>query len=125
MKTIKKDEVKTKEQQLEDSLDYTFKGTSFQDYNYNGFDNFDDLYEDLQEQINQEEVIYYSNAMEYLLQNDPSLQLSCELANDMGYTLKDINSELLATILQQQNLHEELNSLRDDIENCFEEESED
>lgn len=61
--------------------------------------------------INEEEIIYYSRAMEYLMENDTSLQESISLAADMGYETKALNSELLATLLFQQNLREELDKL--------------
>ena len=44
------------------------------------------------------EIIYYYKAMEYLKVNDCSLSESIELANEMGYTLENINSETLASL---------------------------
>ena len=44
------------------------------------------------------EIIYYSKAMEYLRENDCSLSESIELATEYGYTLENINSELLASL---------------------------
>ena len=44
------------------------------------------------------DVIYYSKAMEYLIENDASLSESTELATEYGYTLDNINSELLASL---------------------------
>ena len=44
------------------------------------------------------DVIYYSKAMEYLIENDASLCESTELATEYGYTLDNINSELLASL---------------------------
>ena len=41
--------------------------------------------------------------MKYLSENDPSLSESIEIAQDMGYDLSNINSELLATILYIDN----------------------
>ena len=54
-------------------------------------------------QITDTGVIYYHNAMEYLKENDPSLNDSIEIALEMGYELKQINSELLASLLKSQN----------------------
>src|SRR3990167_3960358 len=68
----------------------------------------DDFTEAMQERIGEIEVIYYSNAMEYLAENDTSLRESMGLASDMGYEAKNINSELLATILKQQNASEKI-----------------
>lgn len=98
-----------------------FKDTSFDCFQYGDFESADELIESLREEINQEEVIYYRTAMEYLMENDNSLHESMALAHDMGYEAKDINSELLATILKQQNLNEELNDLVSDIEEIYSE----
>jgi hypothetical protein len=72
----------------------------------NGFDN---------------EIIYYSNAMDYLSENDPSLQESLGLAYDMGYTADNLNSEILATLLASQNVRDEFYQLEDEINEFFEE----
>lgn len=65
-----------------------------------------DWLRDLLEKANEEcgltdaEIIYYASAMDFLRENDPSLRDSLELARDMGYTIDNINSELLASILK-------------------------
>lgn len=97
-----------------------FKDTSFDCYQYADFDSAEELIEAIIEEINQEEVIYYSNAMEYLRKNDGSLQLSIGIALELGYELKNVNSELLATLLKQQNLNDELAGLESDIETIYE-----
>ena len=104
-----------------EKLKAVFAGTSFEDYSFEDCASASELIESLQEQINQDEVIYYSNAMEYLRNEDASLKDSIEIAVDLGYELKNINSELLATLLQQKNLSEELSELTSEIEECFEE----
>lgn len=91
------------------------------DYYYQSDQTFDEYIECVTEAIYQEEIIYYSKAIEYLEKNDPSLSDSVGIANDMGYNLKNINSELLATLHYQQYLHEELYELRDKIEEIFNE----
>ena len=65
--------------------------------------------------ITDAEVIYYSNAMEYLGENDPSLNDSMELACDMGYELKNINSEVLASLLKSQNNGEDYQEFIDEV----------
>jgi uncharacterized protein YaaR (DUF327 family) len=45
------------------------------------------------------EIIYYSNAIEYLKRYDNCLTESIEIAIEYGYTLENINSELLASLL--------------------------
>lgn len=81
------------------------------------FSDEDELREYLQERIGESEVIYYTSAMRFLMEYDPSLNDSLELAKDMGYTLDKLNSEILATLLLQQKLSEELAEL--DLAPCF------
>ena len=58
-----------------------------------------DLFDDLQNNgYFNEEVIYYSSAIRYLKDNDPSLCESLEIATEYGYEAKNLNSELLATL---------------------------
>ena len=58
-----------------------------------------DLFDDLQENgYFNEEVIYYSSAIRYLKENDPSLTESLEIATEYGYEAKNLNSEVLATL---------------------------
>ena len=47
-----------------------------------------------------EDIIYYHNAIEFLKENDPSLNNSLEIAEELGYSIKDLNSELLASLLK-------------------------
>lgn len=82
-------------------------------------DTIDDFMDLVQERVGEIEVIYYHNAMEYLKDNDPSLQYSLEIADNMGYETKNLNSELLATLLKQQNVSEEIYNHKDAIEEAF------
>ena len=57
------------------------------------------IFEELQDNgYFQEEIIYYSVAMDYLRDHDCSLSESLEMANEYGYTLENLNSETLASI---------------------------
>lgn len=67
------------------------------------------------------EIIYYSNAMEYLTEHDNSLQESLLIASDMGYEAKNINSELLASLLASQNVRNDFEELEGDIEDLLNE----
>ena len=67
------------------------------------------------------EIIYYSNAINYLKEHDPSLTESLSLAQEMGYTPENLNSEILATLLNSQNLVSDFNCLEDEINIFFEE----
>ena len=64
--------------------DLTFKKLTELIENNNGFDI---------------EVIYFSKAIDFLKNNDPSLKDSLELAVNFGYLPKDLNSEILASLL--------------------------
>ena len=81
----------------------------------------DDVFEYIEEKINEIEVIYYDNAMKILSKYDPSLRESLEYASDLGYDCKDLNSELLATIACQEWARQDLDNIRDDIEEVVEE----
>lgn len=111
----------TTQEKINAKLKELFTDTSFDCYQYTDFDSADELMDAMREEILQDEVIYYSSAMQYLMENDNSLHESMALAHDMGYTADNITSELLATILKQQNLGEELNDLSSEIEECFNE----
>lgn len=67
------------------------------------------------------EIIYYSRAIEYLMNNDDSLRESLAIADEMGFEVKNLNSETLASLLASQNSREEFNDLESDIEAFFEE----
>jgi len=44
------------------------------------------------------DIMYYSKAMDYLRDNDSSLCESIEYAQELGYSLENINSETLASV---------------------------
>ncbi len=90
--------------------------------NSESFENKDELIEYLQERIGDCDVIYYRTALEFLLEHDCSLGESLEIAHEFGYTTDKLNSELLATLLLQQKLSEELG--KTDFSECFEDEGE-
>ena len=67
------------------------------------------------------EVIYYSNAINYLQENDPSLQESLGIASDYGYSLEDINSELLASLLKTEEVEEQRSDFLSEVEEYVDE----
>ena len=67
------------------------------------------------------DVIYYSVAIDYLKENDPSLKESLALASEMGFEIKNLNSETLASLLKSQNVREEFDALENEIDNFLEE----
>ena len=88
--------------------------------NAENVNSFNDIYEQVEEQGGfNVEIIYYSRAMEYLMENDTSLQNSMELAADFGYTPENINSELLASLLASQYSMEELYKCEHEITEFF------
>ena len=65
------------------------------------------------------EVIYYVNAIKYLQENDASLQESLEIAEEFGFELKNLNSEVLASLLASRNSQDSFHDVRDEIEEFF------
>jgi len=89
---------------------------------HNDFDTVEDITEILEDNnALDQEVIYYSNAMEYLKENDSSLRESLALAHELGYTADKINSELLASLLKTQNCRNEWNEFTSELEDFINE----
>jgi hypothetical protein len=65
------------------------------------------------------EIIYYSNAIDYLSIYDMSLSESLSLAFDMGYTLENVNSEILASLLASQNVKNDFYEKETEIDSFF------
>ena len=84
----------------------------------NAFDSICDMIED--NNYFDIDVIYYSNAIDYLSKYDPSLRKSLAIAYDMGYTADNLNSEVLASLLKTENVKNDFYSLEDDINDFFE-----
>jgi hypothetical protein len=88
-------------------------------YYYQEGQTFDEYMEALQDSINEQEIIYYSKALEYLRENDPSLKESLSIASEHCFSLDNLNSEVLATLLYQQELNDELDSYYEEIKEYF------
>ena len=54
-----------------------------------------------------DDVIGYAQAMAYLLEYDPSLSFSLEVAEEFGYDVSRLSSEILATLLQMRKAEDE------------------
>ena len=65
------------------------------------------------------EIIYYSNAIQFLQENDPSLKESLEIASEFGYSLENLNSEVLASLLASRQAEEEFYDLQSEIDDFF------
>ena len=66
------------------------------------------------------EIIYYSKAIDYLKENDPSLRDSLEIAEEFGYDAGKLNSEILASLLASRNSRDEFYEKQDEIDSFFE-----
>jgi hypothetical protein len=91
-----------------DNIDFNdFLSPQYVDWN--NFKSFSDILEYLDDQRALEvEIIYYASAIEYLRDEDPSLIESLEIASDLGFELKNLNSETLASLLASERLREEI-----------------
>jgi intracellular sulfur oxidation DsrE/DsrF family protein len=65
------------------------------------------------------EIIYYSNAIEYLKRNDPSLSESMEIATQYDYKLYMLNSEVLASLHASKKAMSDFWEYQDKINNFF------
>ena len=81
---------------------------------------FDDFREYIVDSILNFEIIYYSKAIEYLKENDNSLTRSLEIADEQGFEVSKLNSEILATLLYQDKLYNELWDIEGEIMEYFE-----
>tara|TARA_R110000796_G_scaffold155109_1_gene271819 strand:+ start:807 stop:1169 length:363 start_codon:yes stop_codon:yes gene_type:complete len=81
---------------------------------------FDDFRECIIESILNFEIIYYTKAMAYLTEKDNSLRRSLEIAEVQGFEVKNLNSELLAALLYQDELYNDWNEIEEEIMQYFE-----
>ena len=86
---------------------------------YYNEDTFNDFCDKVNDAIMQEEIIYYYEAMKYLTIEDASLSESLGIASEMGITTENLNSELLATLLYQQNLTNQWYEISEQVEEIF------
>ena len=90
--------------------------------NAEDINSYDDLYEALENNNGFDvEIIYYASAMDYLRMHDSSLRCSIEIAEEYGYTLSSINSELLASLLASSVCRDEFMELKSEIDDFFDE----
>lgn len=84
--------------------------------NYNEINTLEDFEKCLNERILEIQIIYYYNAIEILKNEDQSLNESLEQAYECGYSITDVNSELLATLLIQRRCFDELYDFMQEVE---------
>jgi len=112
MKTAEKNRI------LEISKDFELISEHL-DINYCLNEDFEDLEEFrdyLEDRINEQEVIYYSRALDFLKDNDNSLRDSLNLAYEMGFDVQNLSSEVLATLLLQEMIREEVVNFINELE---------
>lgn len=86
-----------------------------------GISDANELYSTLEDQnAFDEDVIYYSKAINYLAEHDPSLHTSLNLAAEQGYEAADLSSEILASILASNVNRETFQDNADEINDYLE-----
>lgn len=110
---------------------YEFLGSLETEIDVNYYVNIDEIdlsdpYESIYNMIYDDngfdvDIIYYQNAIEYLMKNDNSLYDSLAIASEYGYTCDDLNSEILASLLASKNSREDFYNLQNKIDDFFEE----
>ena len=84
-------------------------------------ENFDQLRDEIENNnLLEIEIIYYSTAIEYLANNDASLNESMSIASELCYTPDNINSEILASLHATQELQNDFYSSEGEIDQIFE-----
>jgi len=106
---------------LRDNLQNCFSDEELEELDQ---DNPTDCYQALSELLDEGgyfdiEIIYYDRAIKYLSENDSSLKDSLEIASEMGYTLDNLNSEILASLLASRLECDRFYELQCDIEDFF------
>jgi len=120
---------KLKEIIQEEEKQYDFNdyiGNWIKDEDLKEIENEDDLKTYLEE-LNQDyeitdiEMIYYTNAIKYLAENDASLNESLKIAKEYGFETDELNSEVLASLLCSRNNQEDYSSFIGDVVSQMEE----
>lgn len=125
--TKKNTVMKTKKERIEEFL----RGLEIDNLDLIDYVNIDDIdlsdaYQSIYGMIDDNggfnvEIIYYSKAIDYLSENDPSLRESFRIADDCGYNLTDLSSEVLASLLASEICRDDFSALETYIEDFFNE----
>jgi len=82
----------------------------------NNFNDFESIQNYLKEQgAFNVDIIYYSVAIDFLAQNDASLKDSLNMVLELGYSIENLSSEILASILASDLLTTSFYDLQEDI----------
>ena len=92
--------MKTKEQKITEFFKNLDSNIDVLNYiNPESVETYDDVFEQISENGGFDiEITYYTNAIKYLRENDPSLMESFALAKEYNFPMEMLNSELLASI---------------------------
>lgn len=79
------------------------------DFDPDDFDNFKEQIQDYfqENDLLDQEIIYHANAIEFLKKHDQSLKESLRIAKEYDFTIENIHSELLASLLATSHAQEE------------------
>ncbi len=69
--------------------------------------------------FNTDEIVGYDSAMEFLQENDTAMVYTLRLAGDVGYSIYEIDSEILANLLYSQLRLESVEDREREIEEFF------
>lgn len=112
--------METKFKKISDVISHLDIDFSHLENEINETNSFDELYDLFyKDNLLNVEIIYYSNAINYLSENDASLRESIDIALQYGYDLKSLNSEILASLHATECLNAEFSSLRNEIDNIL------
>ena len=100
-------------EEIEDNIDWS-------NLDLADIEDYDQLYEYLNDNGYLDvEIIYYSTAIKYLSENDPSLHESLEIAEEYGFQINKLSSEVLASLLASQNCKENFSEHQKEINEFF------
>ena len=84
--------------------------------NYNDINTLEELEDCLNKSILELQIIYYYTAINILKEEDQSLSESLEQAYECGYSITDVNSEILASLIIQKRCFDELHDFMQEVE---------
>ena len=123
MSTIKARQVIEYIKEKEKEYDFNERIASYIDYNEfqeaiddNKIDDFlNELNDNNNRTFTDTEIIYYSNAIEYIKENDQSLRECFDIASEYWYNANDLNSGILASLLATRRNEDEYSKFIDEV----------
>ncbi len=109
-------ELATQYKLVDDNIDFQALDCTYDKDDVTEVD-LDTLREEVEQYICESvDIIYYTKAIEFLAENDPSLRDSMDIAAEFCTPLDKINSEFLASILLQSMVRDEFSEFMDALE---------